>query len=233
MMSSSTFSTMCSHCGQSRKHVGGEEGRGRDLALVEGLVIRRCAGGQRCLRHVGAHQQPPSDDQVTDGEQEPHRRQADFVDLRGLFGRGHQIASQRRRHRLDIFECRAELIGLRLQCRVARVDGVADLRGDMCQRLAAIANDLAEEEVQRLDRGGALVQGVDLGVADVLLDRVVLQEARSAERLQRLGQDLVGAFRTHALDDRQQKVVDAVRHHGSAPEVCCATSSFWCAAAYM
>ena len=51
----------------------------------------------------------------------------------------------------------------------------------MGKRLAPVAHDLAEEEVERLDRGGALVERVDLGVADVLLDRIVLQEARSAE----------------------------------------------------
>lgn len=54
----------------------------------------------------------------------------------------------------------------------------------MRQRLATVADDLAEDEVQRLNCGGALVEGVDLGVANVLLDRVVLQEAGSAQSLQ-------------------------------------------------
>jgi hypothetical protein len=49
---------------------------------------------------------------------------------------------------------------------------------DVAEQLAEcrplVADDLAEEEVHPLDRRGALVQGVDLGVADVLLDRVVL-----------------------------------------------------------
>jgi len=40
------------------------------------------------------------------------------------------------------------------------------------------------KQVQRLDRGRALVKRVDLRVADVLLDRVILQEARTAEGLQ-------------------------------------------------
>ena len=83
-----------------------------------------------------------------------------------------------------------------------------------CQRDALVAGDLAEEEVLRLDRGGALVEGVDLGVADVLLDRVVLQEARTAERLQRFGQALVGAFGADALDDRQQQIVDPLGQLG-------------------
>ncbi len=59
-----------------------------------------------------------------------------------------------------------------------------------------------------------LVQGVDLRVADVLLDRVVLQEARTTEGLQRIRQVLVGTLGAAALDDRQEKVVDAVRELG-------------------
>ena len=81
---------------------------------------------------------------------------------------------------------------------------------DDAQRGPVVPDDLAEEEVQRLDGRGALVQRVDLGVADVLLDRVVLQVARAAEGLQRLHQLLAGPLRPHALDDRQQQVVDAL-----------------------
>lgn len=62
------------------------------------------------------------------------------------------------------------------------------------QSLAVIAHDLAEEEVQCLDRRGALVEGIDLGVTDVLLEGIVDQKARAAQRLQRLGEDFVGAF---------------------------------------
>jgi hypothetical protein len=56
------------------------------------------------------------------------------------------------------------------------LDRLGDLRGHLGDRLELVADHLAEEEVQTLDRRGALVEGVDLGVADVLLDRVVLQE---------------------------------------------------------
>jgi len=47
-------------------------------------------------------------------------------------------------------------------------------------------------------------------VPDVLLDRVVLQEAGTPEGLQRVGQQFVRPLRTHTLDDRQQQVVDVL-----------------------
>jgi hypothetical protein len=47
-----------------------------------------------------------------------------------------------------------------------------------------VACDLSEEEVLRLYRGGAFIERVNLGVADVLLNRIVLQEAGTAEGLQ-------------------------------------------------
>ena len=78
----------------------------------------------------------------------------------------------------------------------------------MAQRHTLVADDLAEEEVLRLDGGGAFVERVDLGVADVLLDRVVLQEAGPAEGLQALGELGVGLLGADTLDDRQQQVVD-------------------------
>src|SRR3712207_7389161 len=65
----------------------------------------------------------------------------------------------------------------------------------------------SEEEVHPLDRRRALVQGVDLGVADVLLDRVVLREARAAEHLQRARQQLVRSEEhTSELQSRQYLV---------------------------
>ena len=82
----------------------------------------------------------------------------------------------------------------------------------VCQRFAAVADHLAEEEVHRLNRRGALVQGVDPGVADVLLDRVVLQETRSAEGLQRLGEQAVGPLGGDTFDQREQQIVEAVGH---------------------
>jgi hypothetical protein len=79
------------------------------------------------------------------------------------------------------------------------------------QRLTLVAHDLAEEEVHPLDRRRALVQRVDLRVAHVLLERVVLQEAGSPERLQALGAEQhPRALRADALDDRQEQVVEAL-----------------------
>ena len=85
---------------------------------------------------------------------------------------------------------------------------LSDLHRERGQRLGLVADDLAEEEVQALDRGCALVESVDLGVADILLDRVVLQVARPAERLQRFGaEEDPGPLGPEALDQRQQQVV--------------------------
>src|SRR5687768_18295321 len=77
----------------------------------------------------------------------------------------------------------------------AALRGGLDVRQQRGERLALVARDLAEEEVHPLDRRGALVERVDLGVADVLLDRVVLREAGAAEDLQRAGEQLVGLLR--------------------------------------
>ena len=95
--------------------------------------------------------------------------------------------------------------------------------GEVAERLALVLDDLAEEEVLALDRGGALVEGVDLGVADVLLDRVVLQEAGAAEGLQRLGAEQhPRPLRAVALDDRQQQVVDRARRARRVSPACSA-----------
>ena len=59
-----------------------------------------------------------------------------------------------------------------------------DLRDQMVQRHAVVADDLAKEEVLRLDCGGAFVEAVDFGVANVLLEGVILEKARPAQRLQ-------------------------------------------------
>ena len=82
---------------------------------------------------------------------------------------------------------------------------------NVSERDAAVTSDLAEEEVLSLDGRRAFVQRVDLGVADVLLDRVVLQEAGSTEGLQAVRQVLVRTLGADALDDREQQVVDAER----------------------
>ena len=96
----------------------------------------------------------------------------------------------------------------------------------MGQRDATIANDLAEEEVLSLDRRGALVERVDLGVADVLLDRIVLQIAGAAERLQ----DSVSNW--YARSDPTPLTIGSSRSFtrcavsASAPDTSCATSAF-------
>ena len=95
-----------------------------------------------------------------------------------------------------------------------------DLAEQVAERLALVPDDLAEVQVQALDRGGALVQAVDLRVPDVLLDRVVLQVAGAAEGLQRQGQHLVGALGADALDDRQQQVVDGGGRSSACRSAC-------------
>ena len=52
-----------------------------------------------------------------------------------------------------------------------------NLLGESHQRLPLVTGNLAEEQVERLDSGGALIQRVDLDVADVLLQWVGLGEA--------------------------------------------------------
>ena len=108
---------------------------------------------------------------------------------------------------LDVLEGLAEELALGVE-RAAEVLGeLLNLTGDVLEGLALVPDDLAEEEVEPLDRRRAFVEGVDLGVPDVLLDRVVLQEAGAAEGLQRLGAEQdPGPFRPQALDDRQEQV---------------------------
>ncbi len=101
----------------------------------------------------------------------------------------------------------------------------------MGQRPALIAGDLAEEEVLRLDGGGAFVERVDLGIADVLLDRVILQEARAAEGLQRFGQALVGALGSHPpLTIGSSRSLTRSAIASSAPDTMAAAAGSWCAA---
>jgi len=48
---------------------------------------------------------------------------------------------------------------------------VPDAADDVRYGFAAIAGDLAKEEVLGLDRGGAFVEGVDLGRSALAIDR--------------------------------------------------------------
>lgn len=129
------------------------------------------------MRNVSLLQQSPTDQQVADREQETHRCEPDFVYLRWVFRGGHQVTGQGGGHRFDVVERGTQQLGMLAQRLVAVFDGVADLRCDMLEGFAAVADDLAEEEIQRLDRGGALVERIDFGVADVLLDGVIGQKA--------------------------------------------------------
>ena len=161
--------------------------------------------------------QQPADDQVADAHQEAHRTQADLVEARRVLLRGHQVAGQRGRHAPARRPARSPAAPARPsagRCPTRCLTNCSISAGHVGQRHTLVADDLAEEEVLRLDGGGALVQRVDLGVADVLLDRVVLQEAGATEGLQALGQLGVGLLRADALDDRQQQVVDLDRQLG-------------------
>ncbi len=81
------------------------------------------------------------------------------------------------------------------------------LRQHPAQRLAAIASNLAQQKIQRLNVRRPLVQRVDLLVADVLLNRIILAVARAAKALQRHRQQLIHLLGAVALDQRQQQVV--------------------------
>src|SRR5262249_35071014 len=84
--------------GQLGQHVAGEELSGGDLAPIEGLGRTgvQCPDGD-----LGLDQQPPADEQVADGEQEPHRPQSDLVQLGGVVLGGHQVPRQGGDHGLD------------------------------------------------------------------------------------------------------------------------------------
>jgi hypothetical protein len=165
------------HCGQLS---------GVEVGVLAVRAVVECRLGDDRL----AQQQPP-DEQLGDRVEQRDRVQADLVDLArcpcsspmaamSLLDVDAEVA-------LDVLECPAELLALVGEVVGARVDQLLDLAGEPEQRRALVAGDLAEEQVQRLDRRRALVERVDLGVADVLLDRVVLREAGAAERLQATG----------------------------------------------
>ena len=70
------------------------------------------------------------------------------------------------------------------------VDDLLDLAEQRHHGLAVVAGDLAEDQVERLDVGRALIERVDLLVTNVLLDREVLvysrRRRRPAEPVQKL-----------------------------------------------
>src|SRR5690606_40443799 len=113
---------------------------------------------------------------------------------------------------LSVIEDRAEQGPLLLQGIVvaSALDEIDYFGGQRRQGLTLVAGDLAEEQVHRLDTRRSLVDRVDLGVPDVLLQGVVLGVARTSEHLERLGQDLVRLLRRIALDEWEQQIAAPV-----------------------
>src|SRR5206468_7711233 len=68
------------------------------------------------------------------------------------------------------------------------------------QRRAAVAGDLAPDEVIPLDTGGALVDRGDAGVAQVLGGAGLLDEAHAAMHLDAQGSDLSAGLRAPSFD---------------------------------
>src|ERR1039458_7632343 len=189
------------------QHGRDEEPRGGDLPRIEGtvgLAGRRATGP--CLVQAGECDlslaaQQPADDQVTECQQQPGGVQADPVDLVRLVQAGSEGPVQGITQGLDVISGPGQRRPLSLQAAVARIGGgkLPDLLEQEAQRLALVPDDLAEVQVRALDTRGALIQAVDLGISDVLLDRVVLQVAGSAQSLQGLRQQLVGALGSDSL----------------------------------
>ena len=71
---------------------------------------------------------------------------------------------------------------------------------------AAVAADLAAEQIVRLDAGGSLVNGGDAHVAHVLRRSGLLDETHAAVYLHADGGDLVGCLGAPRLDDRNQQI---------------------------
>src|SRR6195952_5358040 len=108
----------------------------------------------------------------------------DLVQAGLVLTRRHRVADENADHALEIGESSTQQAELLLETAALAVLGGqegADLAGHDGQGAAVVLDDLAEEEVLRLDRGGALVQGVDLRVADVLLDGIVLRVPGATE----------------------------------------------------
>src|SRR5580698_760754 len=173
--------------GQARQHRGREESGGRYLALVERLVV----GGQTTLaepgqRHLSLPGEQPADDQVAECEQQPGGVQPDPVDLSRLGHARAEVAVHGRDDGLEVSGGTGQGRALLLQTAVARFRRreLADLPEQVGERRALVPHDLAEVQVHALNGGRALIEAVDLGVPDVLLDRVVLQVAGAAEGLQ-------------------------------------------------
>ena len=85
---------------------------------------------------------------------------------------------------------------------------MGDLLGKVANRLELVLHHFAEEEVQTLNSGRSFVEGVNLGVTDVLLQGVVLQVTRPAVGLKTHSKHFVGALRTDTLNNWKEQIID-------------------------
>ena len=121
-----------------------------------------------------------------------------------------ELAHHAHEDRADIAAGGGERLALGGELGRQRRDIGGQLAEQRLQRGAAIATDLAEEQIERLDVGRALVERVDLLVAQVLLDRIVRAVARAAEALQAHAEQLEDFLRRVALAQRQEQIVASV-----------------------
>ncbi len=94
----------------------------------------------------------------------------------------------------------------RADCSPAAHSTPRDLRKQRAQRRAAIAPDLAADEIVRLNAGGAFVNRRDPHVARVLRGARLFDEAHAAMNLNADVRDLVPVLRAPALHDRDQQI---------------------------
>ena len=99
--------------------------------------------------------------------------------------------------------------------RAAAASGRADLGLDAGAEglggAAAVAQQVAVQEVLRLHPRRALVDGDDAGVADELLERPVAGVAGAAENEDRVGGDGLGGLGREVLGERQEQRRDEAR----------------------
>ncbi len=165
---------------RARQDAGEVEARRFQLGLLERIRMPRCG---RC---GGTARPPVGEGDITRIHQVVVGRCPDFLRV------GHRALSDLQRELLPLRGLLAQradefgddfIAGLR----------IAELRDHAEEDLQARAlqlHDLAAEQVQRLDAGGAFVQGGDAGIARELFHAVLGNVAMAAEALQRL----VGAF---------------------------------------
>ena len=105
-----------------------------------------------------------------------------LVNFFGLLLRLHGVANQRTHHLVDISQRFSESFLLGCKLATAGSEG-ANFLTEQTNRTTAIFNNLAEEEVETLNRSCAFVQSINLGVTNILLERPILREARATKGL--------------------------------------------------